>query len=277
MSTSNYTIYLASDSLSFLEPESITKLAASHFADCRYELIKFPNVKTSQKAAEIVQQVKRSVPTLLVFSTALTEVRDTFLIKSLEANVQCIDLLSPVIKSLGQVLKRAPVYNIDYSWQLSDEYYRRTHAIEFAINNDDGKSLNSLQKADIILIGVSRTSKTPLSIYLAYHSYLVINIPLVSERSIPQNFYRVSSKKVIGLTINPNRLNEIRTERNTAMGLNTESSYSDLNNIINELEFADAIMKKVGCPIIDVTNNAVEETAEKIMKLINIKRRNSHE
>ncbi len=264
----HYTIYLASDSLSFLEPESITRLAASHFADHPYDIVKFANVKTSQKALEVVMLAKQNSPALLVFSTVLIEVRDTFVLKCLEQQVECIDLLSPLVKSMGKVLKTTPVYQLNYSWQLNDEYFRRIHAIEFAINNDDGKSLSALQKADVVLIGVSRTSKTPLSIYLSYHSYLVVNIPLVAEESVPKHLFEISSRKVIGLTIHPNRLNHIRSERNTTMGVGPDSSYSDLGRIIDELEFAENIMKRIGCPIIDVSNNAVEETAEQIMKLI---------
>lgn len=265
-----YNIYIVSDSLSFLEPESITRLAASYFADSDYHITKFPNVKTAEKAQGIVLLAKENQPALIVFSTLLFEVRDTLIMKSLELQVECQDLLSPVVKSLGKVLKTTPVYQAGYSWQLNDEYFRKIHAIEFAINNDDGKSLSSLKKADIVLIGVSRTSKTPLSIYLAYHSYLVVNIPLISVASVPKHLFEISSKKVIGLTINANRLNHIRSERNTTMGVDAESSYSDLNNIISELEYAEDIMKKVGCPIIDVSNNAVEETAEQIMKLIKV-------
>ncbi|AWW32743.1 kinase/pyrophosphorylase [Echinicola strongylocentroti] len=265
---SRYTIYLASDSLSFLEPESVTRLAASHFADHSYDIVKFANVRTSEKAQEIVTLAKQTPPSLLVFSTVLIDVRDTFIMKCLEQQVECIDLLSPFVKSLGKVLKTAPVHQLNYSWKLNDEYFRRIHAIEFAINNDDGKSLSALQKADIILIGVSRTSKTPLSIYLSYHSYLVVNIPLVGEESIPKHLYDIPRRKIIGLTIHPNRLNHIRSERNMVMGVGAESSYSDLGHIIDELEFAEGIMKRIGCPIIDVSNNAVEETAEEIMKII---------
>ncbi|WP_020530431.1 pyruvate, water dikinase regulatory protein [Flexithrix dorotheae] len=264
-------IYVVSDSLSFLAPESIIRLASSHFKGCNFEMVKIPNVKTSAKALEVVNLARENKNSLIVFSSILVEVRDVFIIKGLDYNIECIDILSPAVKALGKAFKVSPVYQPFQSWELNDDYFRRIQAIEFAINNDDGKSLSALQKADIILIGVSRTSKTPLSIYLAYHNYFVVNIPLVSVANVPKYLFEVSSKKVIGLTIHPERLNEIREERNTAMGLYTDNTYADLNTIIEELEFAQSIMKKVGCPIIDITNKAVEETAEIIMKLVKVK------
>ena len=141
---------------------------------------------------------------------------------------------------------------------MNDEYFNKIHTIEFVINNDDGKSLSALQKADIVLIGISRTSKTPLSIHLAYHNFFVANILLVSEATVPKHLFELSSKKIIGLTISPYRLNEIRTERNAYMGVLGNTSYSSLINIIEELEFACKVMKKIDCPVIDVSNMAVE-------------------
>ncbi len=259
-------IYVASESMSFMAPEAIISLAASYFTGYEYQLIKYPNVKTAEKALEIINAASENAPSMIVFSSTHIEVKDTFTIKSLEANIPCLDVLTPAARSLGKAFNTVPIYKQEYTWQLGDEYYKQIHAIEFAINNDDGKSLSALKKADIILIGVSRTSKTPLSIYLAYLGYLVVNIPLVMENKNIQNLFEVPAGKVIGLTISPTRLHQIRNERDTAMGIMNGSDYADMNYIINELEYADAIMKKIGCSSIDITNRAVEETAELIVK-----------
>lgn len=258
-------IYITSDSPSFLSMENLVRTAVAQFTndDCR--MIKESNVKTPEKASEIVKSAKSNEPSVVVFSTVIVSVRDAFIRSGLKFSVDCLDVLSPLIRSFGNALKTPPIYQPKHSWELDEDYFQKIRAIEFAISNDDGKKLDSLQKADIILIGVSRTSKTPLSIYLSYHNYLVVNIPLVSEANVPKNFFKISSKKIIGLTISPNRLNQIRTERNSTMGVLGDSSYSDMNHIIDELEFADQLMKKLGCPIIDVSNRAVEETAEIIM------------
>ncbi|GGZ37563.1 phosphoenolpyruvate synthase regulatory protein [Echinicola pacifica] len=264
---SKYTIYIASDSMSFLGLESLVKLAASRFTEREYEVVKIPNVMSAAKALETVLEAKDNQPSIVVFNTSLIEVRDAFIMNGLKYRVQFLDVLAPMVKALGNVLKMPPVYQPSYSWQLDEKYFEKINAIEFAINNDDGRSLASLQKADIVLIGVSRTSKTPLSIYLAYHNYLVVNIPLVSVHSIPAHIFKISPKKIIGLTIHPDRLSQIRTERNTNMGVAGDSAYADMHQILEELELADSLMKKLGCPIIDVSNKAVEETAEIIMKL----------
>ena len=270
-------IYIASESMSFMAPEAIIGLAASYFTDYEYQLIRYPNVKTAEKALEIIQTATENAPSMIVFSSTHIEVRDTFTIKSLEANIPCLDVLTPAVRVLGKSFNTVPIYKPEFTWQLGDEYYKRIHAIEFAINNDDGKSQTALQKADIVLIGVSRTSKTPLSIYLAYLGYLVVNIPLVMENKNIQNLLEVPVGKVIGLTISPNRLHQIRNERNTTMGVSSGSEYADMNYIINELEYADTIMKKIGCSSIDITNRAVEETAELIIKRLKSSNTNTME
>ena len=268
MKKSPYTIYVASDSTNFLTSDAIVKMGTTLFADRTHEVIKISNVKTVGQALVIVQTAKKKEPSIVIFSTPQEEVRQAFVHIGEKLGIECLDILSPVVEAFTNALNVPPIYKEGYTRKLNTEYFKKIKAIEFAINNDDGKKLGSLQKADIVLIGVSRTSKTPLSIYLAYQNYMVVNIPLISELKIPNHLFEISSKKVIGLTINPTRLNQIRTERNSSMGVEAETQYSDMNHIIKELEFADDIMKKIGCPIIDVSNKAVEETAEIIMKLI---------
>ena len=125
-----------------------------------------------------------------------------------------------------------------------------------------------VSKADIVIIGVSRTSKTPLSMYLANKNLKVANIPLVPEVEPPKELYEISSKRVFGLTSSPHKLNVIRQERLKALGLSFEANYANMDRILQELEYAENIMKKIGCPIIDVTNKAIEETASIILKIM---------
>ncbi len=268
MSTVNYSIYQVSDSTNFLASDAIVKMATTQFAGMSSRVEKIPNVKTKQEAKDIVQVAAAHKPCIVVFSTPDPEVKQAFLEQGELLDVECLDIFSPIVNAFSRALDTEPVYREKCLWQLDGEYYRKIKAVEFAINNDDGKSVQALQKADVVLIGVSRTSKTPLSIYLAYHNYFVVNIPLISTSEVPKHLYQLSSRKVVGLTISPGRLNQIRSERNTNMGVNAGSHYSDMNYIIEELEFADRVMKKIGCPVIDVSNKAVEETAEVIMKLI---------
>lgn len=150
--------------------------------------------------------------------------------------------------------------------QLDEQYFKRVEAVEFAVRYDDGKDPKGLVTADVVLIGVSRTSKTPLSMYLANKRIKCANVPLVPEVSPPEELYKVADKTV-GLVIDPNHLFAIRKERLKSLGLTSNANYAAVERIINELEYSDEIMKKLGCPVIDVTNKAVEETAGKIMEI----------
>ena len=152
---------------------------------------------------------------------------------------------------------------------MDDKYFGRIEAIEFAVKYDDGKDQHMLHEADLVLIGISRTSKTPLSIYIANKMYLkVLNIPLVPEVEPPKELFEIPKKKIIGLTNSIEMLNKIRTERVRCIGLRNGSNYSSLSRIIEELNYAEKIMKKLGCPIIDVSQKAIEETAQVILEIM---------
>ena len=152
---------------------------------------------------------------------------------------------------------------------MDDKYFGRIEAIEFAVKYDDGKDQHMLHEANLVLVGISRTSKTPLSIYIANKMYLkVLNIPLVPEVEPPKELFEIPKKKIIGLTNSIEMLNKIRTERVRCIGLRNGSNYSSLSRIIEELNYAEKIMKKLGCPIIDVSQKAIEETAQVILEIM---------
>ena len=152
--------------------------------------------------------------------------------------------------------------------RLDSQYFRRVEAIEFAVKYDDGKDPRGLKLAELVLVGVSRTSKTPLSMYLANKQIKVANVPLVPEVLPPDELFEIGRDKVVGLTIAPDQLFAIRKERLLALGLRHQSSYASLERILKELEFSEGIMKSLGCPVFDVTNKAVEETAGRLLELI---------
>ncbi len=155
-----------------------------------------------------------------------------------------------------------------FAAELQAFVHKRVEAMEFAVKYDDGKNPLGLLKADLILVGVSRTSKTPLSMYLAQKKIKVANVPLVPEVPPPDELFQVSPRKVVGLIIDSRKLNEIRAERLKIMRLPPDANYATLNRIGEELEYAMNIMDRIGCPIIDVSNKAIEETANKIMELV---------
>ena len=151
--------------------------------------------------------------------------------------------------------------------KMGEEYFKRIDALEFAVKYDDGKDINGLKEADIIILGVSRTSKTPLSLYLADRNIKVMNVPIVQGLILPEQLYEVK-RKIIGLTNSVEQLNKLRGERLKTLGVAGKTDYTDEAQIFEELEYALEIMERLGCPIIDVQNKAVEETAELIIGIM---------
>lgn len=152
--------------------------------------------------------------------------------------------------------------------RLDEEYFKKVEAIEFAVRYDDGKNPAGFKKADIVLVGVSRTSKTPLSMYMAHKKYKVANLPLVPEVQLPHEIFEVPPYRLIGLIIDPYKLNSIRSERMKALGFSGTANYTDIDRIEDELAYAKEVMRQLHCPVIDVSNKAIEETASRIMAII---------
>jgi regulator of PEP synthase PpsR (kinase-PPPase family) len=152
--------------------------------------------------------------------------------------------------------------------RLDQEYFKKVEAIEFAVKYDDGKNPAGFTKADVVLIGVSRTSKTPLSMYLAHKKIKAANLPLVPEVSLPEEIFQVPPYKIIGLIIDPYKLNTIRSERMRALGFSGTANYTDIARIEDELAYAREVMRQLHCVVIDVSNKAIEETAGKIMDIV---------
>ena len=146
--------------------------------------------------------------------------------------------------------------------RLDDNYFKKVEAIEFAVQYDDGKDPRGIVKADIVLVGVSRTSKTPLSMYLANKLYKVANVPLVPEVPVPKEVYKKDNRRLFGLVANSEKLYTIREERLRALGLNSSAKYANVDRIEEEVDYSVRIMRDIGCTIIDVSNKAIEETAE---------------
>jgi regulator of PEP synthase PpsR (kinase-PPPase family) len=170
---------------------------------------------------------------------------------------------------LGKYLPKDPHSQPGLFHQVNEYYFRRIEAIEFTVKHDDGRYADNLQAADIILVGLSRTSKTPLSIYLSYKGWRVANVPIVKGIALPEPLFSVDQKKVIGLIIDPNALVRIRRERLIKMGEDPTSSYASLEHVVEEIEWSKEIFKKNRrWPVFDVTGKALEETASEVEKVI---------
>lgn len=185
-------------------------------------------------------------------------------------NLFTIDALSPLVNELSRRSGIEPSRVPGALHYLNDNYFERINAMEFAVKYDDGKDPRGFLEADILLLGVSRTSKTPLSLFLANKNLKVANLPLIPEAHIPSQIWEVDPKKIVGLTNDPKVLNAIREERMRAYGLRPNTAYSDINKIEAELEFANNLYNKIGCLIINVAQKSIEETASIILSKLEL-------
>lgn len=258
-------VYIISDSLGETA-ELVARAAASQFDSGQFTMLRFPYVSEQEQITCILDEASK-VPAVVAYTLVRQPLRDFLLTEARARGIPAVDVLGPMIEALASVTNIPPKMEPGLLRRLDEDYFRKMEAIEFAVKYDDGKDPRGLALADVILIGVSRTSKTPVSMYLAHKHIKTANIPLVPEVSPPEELFTVYRNKVVGLTINAEQLTQIRAERLKTMGLNARANYADPQRILQELAFAERIMKKLGCPVIDVTNRAVEETASQVLEI----------
>ena len=260
-------VYIISDSLGETG-EQVAKAAISQFELDDYEIKRFPYVLNLKLLSEILKEASNESNAVLFYTLVDKEFIEYIKDFTAESGLIAVDLLSPLIAAIRESTHLEPAREPGTIRKLDEAYFKRVEAIEFAVKYDDGKDPRGLSKADVVILGISRTSKTPLSMYLANKNIKVANVPLVPESVPPKEIYEVPAKRVIGLTNSPTKLNEIREERLKALGLPKGSSYASMERILDEIDYAEKIMKKIGCPIIDVSNKAIEETAELIIRIL---------
>ena len=206
----------------------------------------------------------------MIVSTIITvSVREYLTQKCLEKNISVVNVLGPIINVASSILNKMPDNNPGAMWKTDEVYFKRIEAMEFAMQYDDSKDYRGLKNADVVLIGLSRTSKTPLCMYLANKGIKAIIIPLMPEVEIPAELFEVDKKKIFGLVINPLQLIEIRKRRlDKFHRMPTGIEYASDARILEEFDFADRIMRRLGCKTIDVTQRAIEDTALIIIKAL---------
>lgn len=261
-------IYIISDSLGETG-EIILKAAIAQFKTDKYEINRYSHITDIIKLEKIMKKAATEDNVLVIY-TLVNEGLISFINDfSYRFEISTLDLLSPLINALSETLDNKPIRKSGNIRNLDAAYFSRVAAIEFAVKYDDGKDPRGFLEADLVLLGVSRTSKTPLSMYLANKNIKVANLPLVNEIEPPKEIFEIPKKRIIGLTNSPEKLNAIREVRLKSLGLKENSSYASISRILDELEYADKIMKKIGCPVIDVSNKAIEETADIVISLLN--------
>ena len=265
-------VYVVSDSIGETA-EFVVKAVASQFNSGHVDIKRIPFVSDVETVIDVVEEASLA-QAMIAYTLVLPELRRVIQAESERLHVSAVDVMGPMMDAFALLMNIDPHLEPGLVRRLDEEYFRRVAAIEFAVKYDDGKDPRGLLLADVVLVGVSRTSKTPLSMYLAHKRLKVANLPIVPEVEPPEELYWVPAHKVIGLTINPRQLNEIRQERLKALGLHAQANYASMERILEELDFAERIMRKVGCPIFDVSNKAVEEVANKILTVIREDKRN---
>lgn len=257
-------VYIVSDSVGETA-ELVTRAAASQFDLSKIEMRRIPYVEDVATINEVIAMASEN-DSIIVFTLVVPELRTHLLERAKQYGIKAIDVMGPMIDGMQLLFGDTPRFRPGMVHQLDEDYFRKVEAIEFAVKYDDGRDPRGLLRADIVLIGVSRTSKTPLSMYLAHKRIKVANVPLVPEVAPPEELYEVDPKKCIGLTINADKLIEIRSERLKALGLQAQANYAKRERIQMEIEYAQQVMEDIGCNIIDVSNKAVEETANIIIE-----------
>ena len=232
-----------------------------------YDIRRFPYVSNKEVLLEILESAKNE-NAIIVYTLVSENLGDIVEEFCANENLHCVDLMSQILNILAEKIGESPKREPGIIRRMNEEYFRRIEAIEFAVKYDDGKDPRGVLKADLVLVGISRTSKTPLSMYLANRNIKVANIPLVPEIPIPKEVYEINPKKIIGLTNTPEKLNEIRQARLKALGLSSNANYAKLDRILEELDYSEEVMKKLSCPVINVASKAIEETAGLILDIM---------
>ena len=237
----------------------------AQFPEQEFVEIRHPRVESEEDLHVAVNRMKgRSA--VAVYTLVQPELRASMRTLCRRAKVHYCDLLGQPIEAVARVSGTAARMTPGSRPPLNSTYFKRMEAIEFAVRFDDGVG-RGLQDADVVLVGVSRTSKTPLSIYLGYLGHKAANVPVVKGIEPPEDLFEIDARKVVGLTIDPNRLVEIRRARVRAMG-GRNRNYAELMEIYDELEQAAKLHRRLGCPVIDISELSIEETAHRVLRVI---------
>ena len=242
--------------------------AVGQFPNHDLKIRTFSFVRSLNKIDEIIEKAAAE-NAIIAYTFVKADMRKHLNEMAEKNNLKYIDMMKKPLGMISENLNVKPREEFALKYKLDDEYFKRIEAMEFTLKFDDLNESKGVDEADIVLVGVSRTSKTPLSVHLSYLGYKTANVPLVPEVDVDPSILEKNADKVIGLTIDPEMLNDIRIERLKKMGLGDEATYAAEERINHEFEYADSIMEEIGCPIIDVTDKTIEETAVEVLSYFN--------
>ena len=261
------TIFAVSDSIGETANQVAVATASQFKSDVK--VIRMPYIKTLEDVEDVMKEVQKCEKAMIISTIITVNVREYLTEKAICKNVFVNNVLGSTINVASTLLNRLPDYNPGAMWNTDAEYFKRIEAMEFAMQYDDSKDYRGLKNADVILVGLSRTSKTPLCMYLANKGLKAINIPLVPEVGVPDELFEVDKKKIFGLVINPLQLIEIRKKRlDKFHRIPSDIEYAGDARVLEEFDFSDKIIRKLGCKTIDVTQRAIEDTALIILEAL---------
>jgi regulator of PEP synthase PpsR (kinase-PPPase family) len=262
-------LHVVSDSTGETAARLVLALEAQ-FPEQSFEVVRHPRVENAEDLQLAVSRA-RGRPAVMVYTLVEPGLREDMRRLCRRARLHYCDLLGHPIDSISRVAGVAARMEPGARAPLDDTYFKRVEAIEFAVKFDDGVGAG-LDEAEIVLVGVSRTSKTPLSMYLGYLGHKTANVPIVKGIEPPPHLFEIDPAKIVGLTIDADRLSDIRRARVRSMRA-PNRRYADLLDIYDELELATSVHRRLGCPVIDVSELSVEETAMRIIRLVDQRRR----
>jgi regulator of PEP synthase PpsR (kinase-PPPase family) len=259
-------IYVISDATGETA-EKVVRAALLQFADAPVQLRMYTRVRLEEEMRNIVARAQER-HALVVFTVVSTSHRELLRRLCDQANVDAVDLIGTLMGKLSAFIGAQPKGVPGLMHAIGDEYFRRIEAVEFTVRNDDGREPRNLPKADLVLVGISRTSKTPLSTFLAQKGLKVSNVPLVLGIAPPDELLQIDQEKIFGLTIKIDELLRIRQARLKHLGMPGDTSYAQRDYVAQEIQYAQSIFRQnAAWPIIDITGKAIEETAADILRI----------
>ncbi|MCK4778094.1 MAG: kinase/pyrophosphorylase, partial [Actinomycetia bacterium] len=230
------------------------------------QISKKKRVVDKDSVLEVLKEIKDSAD-LIVFTFVNKDLSKLIKSETKKEGIPSIDILGPILSAFESITGKKPHYQPGVWRELNRDYFKKVDALEYSVRHDDGKNPEGLKEADIVIIGVSRSSKTPISIYLANKGIKAANVPVIVGIELPREIYDIPRRKIVGLTISPTRLLRLRQKRLLLLKIK-RNNYAVLDIVAKEIAFAERIFRKLGCPKIDITQKAIEETADEIIKII---------
>lgn len=262
------TIYILSDGTGETASTMIRAVLVQ-YSDIAINIVRCKNVRTEEQIDSLVEDVA-SRQGLVVFTMVSPQMSRKVIESCGQKGIAAVDLMGPLLKVLDQYFGRSEAgHTAGLLRAVDDQYFKRIEAIEYTVKHDDGKTVTDLDQADIVLVGISRTSKTPLSIFLSHKGWKVANIPLVLNQPPPEALFKIDQRRIVGLTIDPSSLTRIRKKRLEKFGQDPGGEYATMAHIQAEIEFAKQLFKQNRrWPVFDVTDRALEETAAEIVRVV---------